>query len=805
MKKHIRKGVTLDAQADAEFGVQDPPDGYFKGIENLVAQNPQQSPGNLDQSPSLSALSNPDREGGRPPLRHTTSSSTDTTTPFSSVSHPTVLNRNSSVTTLSTLEDPNHESNGRHYSVAFDNPSDPTGPDDSKELQEALLSNDLKGIFSRASNLIREARGMDGTIFFDASVGSFGGSSKKDVMDQEAPGGFRIDGAVSTSDDDQGLKTSDTDGSNSAHVPSDLREKTCNILGYSTRTRSSHRGHNPPEDYLKFPETIMRSLLKRYPHGKVFYFDEDGSFTSSDETDSGKAIQEEDLGPRRFATSDNKSQKRKVSRESEAAAILSVLPKARSVFFFPLWDHIRERWYSGTLVWSTCPRRVLCPLEDLTYLAAFGNSIVAEVARLSAQVLAQMKNDFISSISHELRSPLHGVLASVEFLQETSMTDMQVEMVNNIHASGKVLLDTINHVLDFSKVNRKSKYTGRAARMNKNRTNKSNQNQGAAAAATEDAADMCVLSEEVIESIYAGRNISKLVMDASVGRRKASINPDISTKSQVAVIIDIEWQPSWTFDIDAGAWRRILMNLFSNAMKYTKSGFVKISLHLDTEESVVNKKPQPMLILKVKDSGKGISREFLKHHLYKPFTQEDSLATGAGLGLSIVRHIVHDLGGQIEFTSEQGVGTEATARIPLTAPMLPAQINGHDPVNEVRKITAGLKFHLDGFDRYPDISEAPTGILSTDAESAMYLKSSIQHLMSDWFSMESHINSGSEASPDVVVIMESGFESMATQMQSYTQKASGSKKIIAIMLCSSPNIPKIFSNAQVEVFYLQQP
>ena len=810
-KKRVRKGVALDNEADIEFGVQDPPDQFTsRGIEGLSSHNHRESLGRLERSPSSSTLSHNDigdhgaLGDGRPAIPHTLSSSTDTTIPLSSFSRP-AIERSGSATTMSTVGDPHREANVRHHSVAFDNPSDPTGADDSKELQEALLSNDLKGIFSRASNLIREARYMDGTIFYDASIGSFGGSSKKGIMDQKAPGEFHPDGTVSTSDDDQGLRTSDTDGSSSAQAHSDPPENSCNILGYSTRKRSSIRGHTPPDEYLKFPEAIMRRLLKRYPHGKVFNFEEDGSYSSSDDTLSGRDTEENDSGPQRFAQSDKKLQRKRISKEAEAAAILAVLPGARSVFFFPLWDPSRERWYAGTLLWSTCPTRGLCPLEDLTYLAAFGNSIMAEVARLSAQVLAQMKNDFISSISHELRSPLHGVLASVEFLQETKMTETQVEMVNNIHASGKVLLDTINHVLDFSKVNRKSKYRGKTARKNRKRSKKSGKDQETIDGAADDAADVCVLSEEVIESIYAGRNVSKLVMQASAGRRRASIHPGVALESPVTVIMDIGWLPSWTFDLDAGAWRRILMNLFSNAMKYTKIGYVKVSLHHE-EEAASNRNSRSTLVLKVKDSGKGISQEFLKHHLYKPFTQEDSLATGAGLGLSIVRHIVHDLGGQIDFTSEQGTGTEAIVRIPLTAPILPPQIDGYDLLSEVRKKTKGVKFRLDGFDRYPDISEAPTGILSSDAEGAMYLKSSVESLMCEWFAMESTANSPSGGDDaEVEVIMESGIASMENKLQSYIYNASPSGKMTAIILCNAPPSSKIRSNEFFEVFYLQQP
>lgn len=496
-----------------------------------------------------------------------------------------------------------------------------------------------------------------------------------------------------------------------------------------------------------------------------------------------------------------------MSKEAEAKAILGVLPGARSVFWFPLWDNSRERWFAGTLVYSTCPTRVLCPQEDLTYLAAFGNSTMAEVARLSAQVLDKMKSDFISSISHELRSPLHGVLASVEFLQETTMTEDQEDMVNNIHASGKVLLDTINHVLDFSKVNRKAKNRGRVSKLATRRKKKLSKQQQAMDDEAEDTADMCVLSEEVVESIYAGHSISKSVLDPS---SKFKRNSSITSKdSPLTIIMDIGWHPNWTFEMDPGAWSRILMNLFSNAMKYTKSGFINISLDIESEALSRNKKPRSTLVLKVKDSGKGISKEFLKHRLYKPFTQEDSLATGAGLGLSIVRHIIQDLGGQIDFASEQGSGTEATVRIPLTAMSLPVKLDGPDYVTEVRDVTQGFKYSLESFDKYPDITETPTGILSAEVEAAMLLKSSVQTLMTSWFGMDLSTTSAAETSTDVVVIMESGIgeRSVKDILDSYTHNGpTKSGKSVALVLCNiyHPG-PKMHNCGSFQIFYVQQP
>jgi len=438
IKKRLRDGSTLDGQADLEFGVQDPSEEFPLRPREGISMNQEQP--SLLRSPSSSTLSHVDRGGdGRPMLQKGESSytTTDTTTPTSVFSRNHIP-RTSSATTFDTSEGTMPGDTARHSSIAFDLPSDSPNVELSKELQEALLTKDLKAVFGRASNLIREAGGVDGSIFYDASIGSFGAAAQKDIMEQKAPGTFEIGEAITTSEDEIPRRPSEVDPQ---------AEECCNVLGFSTRKRSSLRGHAPPPEHYTFPERIMRTLLKRYPHGKVFNFDEDGSFSSSD-TDNSCSQEENtsDATPRRRVIPEGTAKKR-ISREAEAAALLKALPGARSVFWFPLWDQGRERWYAGSLVWTTNPTRILCPIEDLTYLAAFGNSIMAEVSRLSAMVLTQMKSDFISSISHELRSPLHGVLASVEFLQETDLTELQADMINNINASGRVLLDTVNHIL----------------------------------------------------------------------------------------------------------------------------------------------------------------------------------------------------------------------------------------------------------------------------------------------------------------------------------------------------------------------
>lgn len=840
LKKRARDSTPLDRQADIEFGVQETTDYFSRNGLNGLADRSYRSA--LSKSPSSVSLSTTDQGermnigDGRPPMprndtvlsgsdltptsvphstdgssqatRRDTLASTADTTPSTLVSK-SYQDRNSSVTTFDdTVTDPTPDPE-KHNSVQFDlPPPEPTTHDESKDLQNAVLSSDVKGVFARASNLIREAIGVEGVIYYDASVGSFGGSSNKEVMNEKAPGAFSsdqlIDNMVTTSEDDYGRQSSGTDAEYKLGTPAPdtSTDKFCNVLGFSTRRRSSLKGHDVMEERKRMPESVLRKLLKRYPHGKVFNFDEDGTYSSSESdhnpADNLKDAQGKPLGKH---LSDNAKRRNRSSRESEAAAILKVLPGARSVFWFPLWDASRERWFSGSFVWSSCSTRTLCPVEDITYLAAFGNSTMAEIARLSAQVLSKMKTDFISSISHELRSPLHGVLASVEFLQETQMTEIQSDMVSNIHASGKVLLDTINHVLDFSKVNRKTK---NKKRMPKRKLKKLGRRESVDEGG-EEKADICILSEEVIESIYAGQGVSKKALGLAGHRRHPSVG---SSESPITVIVDIQWRPNWTFEIDAGAWRRIIMNLFSNAMKYTKAGFVNIAIEVEEDVASHSKKSRANIVLKIKDSGKGISQEFLKHQLYKPFTQEDSLATGAGLGLSIVKAIIQDLGGRIEFQSEPGCGTEATVRIPLTE-RLPKP-DSLKVVNEVKESVQGHKFRLECFDRYPDITETPTGILSAEFEAAMMLKSTVQDTLVDWFGMEDASATTSEPSvADVVVVMESGMgeksldEILQAHYDTYPKKE---EKSVAIVLTSSYHSgPKIDSHNHFRIFYLQQP
>lgn len=90
-------------------------------------------------------------------------------------------------------------------------------------------------------------------------------------------------------------------------------------------------------------------------------------------------------------------------------------------------------------------------VADLNYFSAFGNSIMSEVSRLEAAALSDVKSNFIASVSHELRSPLHGILAGTELLRESIKSSEEVSMLDTIASCGTTLLDTVDHLLDFAK------------------------------------------------------------------------------------------------------------------------------------------------------------------------------------------------------------------------------------------------------------------------------------------------------------------------------------------------------------------
>jgi hypothetical protein len=177
-------------------------------------------------------------------------------------------------------------------------------------------------------------------------------------------------------------------------------------------------------------------------------------------------------------------------------------------------------------------------------------------------------------------------------------------------------------------------------------------------------------------------------------------------ENQVAVFLDIDPYVPYLFNVAAGALRRVVMNLFGNALKYTQNGTITISLSqrpLYPDHPNNNKR---LVRIAVEDTGQGIAPDFLRNDLFKPFSQENHLSNGTGLGLSLVKKIVASMGGKISIESEVNKGTTATVTLPLSPTDGSEDAQKGEDQNEVDKEAKrlkGLRVRLIGFPSDEDI------------------------------------------------------------------------------------------------------
>lgn len=340
-----------------------------------------------------------------------------------------------------------------------------------RESNNFDLPKEIKGVFARASNLMREALNTEGVMFVDADFAR-SRRQRRGRYQRTQP-----EASTSTSDPELSCSSAtvtdnEKDNEMTAMTPLSVASDPfnnivgpCDVLGFSTKIKSSVRGFDPSQKQAGVPKALMNRLLRRYPHGKIFNFHNGKSLSSSSAGEaSGSAVEMEP------ASTAVPKARTKTKEAQDANALAEYVNEPRSIAFLPLWDvsrksvrwHAaianstqdrRERWRAGVFVWNVAPNRFLDLEEDVTYLAAFGNSLMSELGRLEIVAADQAKATFISSVSHELRSPLHGVLAGVEFLQDSDLDSYQQEMTTTISTAGKTLLDTINNILDFTKIN----------------------------------------------------------------------------------------------------------------------------------------------------------------------------------------------------------------------------------------------------------------------------------------------------------------------------------------------------------------
>ena len=243
------------------------------------------------------------------------------------------------------------------------------------------------------------------------------------------------------------------------------------------------------------------------------------------------------------------------------------------------------------------------------------------VALVAAQQASKRKSIYLAKMSHELRTPLNAVIGYAEILRENfgeqKNSARKMQDLDRIHAAGRHLLALVNEVIDLSSIE-------------SNRVE-----------LTLEPVVVKSLTDEVIETA----------------------SPLIS-KRDIRLLVNMPEDPR-VLELDALKVRQSLLNLLSNAAKFTNKGTIVLTVLLRDDGN------GERLILEVTDNGIGIAPENLRR-IFDDFSQaEDDTATkfgGAGLGLALTKRLCQMMGGTIAVRSERGVGTSFTIEIPVTRP-----------------------------------------------------------------------------------------------------------------------------------------
>ncbi|KAK3935633.1 hypothetical protein QBC46DRAFT_421871 [Diplogelasinospora grovesii] len=415
----------------------------------------------------------------------------------------------------------------------------------------------------------------------------------------------------------------------------------------------------------------------------------------------------------------------RLSRGNDWRRIISAFPGARSVAFFSLWDTQQKRWFAAGFVWTAKPTRVLAPHNELCFLNAFANHIMAEVGRIEVELANRAETDMLGSISHEMRSPLYGILGATEMLLGTEVSPSQAEVIYIVEACSRTLLETVDHLLDHSKINNLTERSRLARPWRKWERLEGNLSSSSSPPSQSGITrlsqiELDVMVEEGVESVLAGHNFQKKC-------NKRAEDPN----ENVAIWLSIDRATDWSFYSQPGAIRRIIMNLFGNALKYTSRGSIHIQLTSQPLPAKGNKR-RSKVVFTITDTGKGVSEQFIRGNLFKPFAQEDSLSPGTGLGLSIVKQITDSLRGGVSVRSTPGEGTCVSVSLPL--PHSDVRPSGEEPVDlaEQRKDLKGLRVCLKGFRDQADGLMSPT----CSSKPPQPEKAAMERICKDWFQMD---------------------------------------------------------------------
>ncbi len=282
-------------------------------------------------------------------------------------------------------------------------------------------------------------------------------------------------------------------------------------------------------------------------------------------------------------------------------------------------DRLMRRWYQEAIAFSAIASAFIIALIGLSILTirAWENQSLAARQEAAAKAASDAKSSFLAHMSHELRTPLN-VISNYSLLLKEELTDTGqnelVDIVGRIDSARGHLLALISNILDLSKIEA-------------------------------DRIDIDIQHVTLDELIEAAVNAAQAISQTNINRFSIEFGPELAG----LVLIT-----------DATRVKQCLLNLISNAMKFTKNGEVKLTVTRKADD----------IVFAVSDNGIGMTDEQTAR-LFQPFAQADRTTTrffgGTGLGLYLTKSFVTILGGTLSVDSAPGQGSTFTMTLPIKA------------------------------------------------------------------------------------------------------------------------------------------